>query len=86
MRQLERALANVDALLRSGGATLDDMMHLVVYLRDPADFPNVEGYLAERLDGLPALIVHGPVCRPDWLIEVEGVAAVPIYAPSLPAF
>lgn len=86
LRQLERALGNVDALLRSGGATLDDMMHLVVYLRDPADFPNVEGYLAERLDGLPTLIVHGPVCRPDWLIEVEGVAAVPIYAPSLPAF
>jgi enamine deaminase RidA (YjgF/YER057c/UK114 family) len=86
LRQLERALANVDALLRSGGATIDDMMHLVVYLRDPGDFPSVEGYLAERLDGLPTLIVHGPVCRPDWLIEVEGVAAVPIYAPSLPAF
>jgi len=86
LRQLERALGNVDALLRSGGATLDDMAHLVVYLRDPADFPAVEGYLAERLGGLPRLIVQGAVCRPDWLIEVEGVAATAIYAPSLPAF
>lgn len=86
LRQLERALGNVDALLRSGGATLGDMMHLIVYLRDPADFPAVESYLAERLDGLPTLIVHGAVCRPDWLIEVEGVAAKTVYAPSLPAF
>jgi enamine deaminase RidA (YjgF/YER057c/UK114 family) len=86
LRQLERALGNVDALLRSGGATLGDMMHLLVYLRDPADFAAVEGYLAERFAELPTLIVHGAVCRPDWLIEVEGIAATPIHAPSLPAF
>jgi enamine deaminase RidA (YjgF/YER057c/UK114 family) len=86
MRQLERALGNVDALLRSGGATLHDMMHLVVYLRDPSDFSRVKSYLAEHFSDLPMLIVHGAVCRPDWLIEVEGIAATPIYAPSLPAF
>lgn len=86
LRQLDRALDNVDALLRSGRAGLDDMMHLTVYLRDPADFARVDGYLAERFRGLPLLIVHGAVCRPEWLIEVEGVAAVAGDAPALPAF
>ena len=34
LRQLGRALENVEGLLRSGGATLADMMHLTVYLRE----------------------------------------------------
>ena len=86
LRQLERTLDNVEALLNSGRAGLGDLMHLTVYLRDPADFPRVEGYLSERFRGLPMLIVEGAVCRPEWLIEVEGVAAVADKAPALPRF
>ena len=86
LRQLDRALGNVDALLRSGSATLDDMMHLTVYLRDPTDFGRVDSYLSERFPQLPILIVQGAVCRPEWLIEVEGVAVVANDSPALPAF
>ncbi len=86
LRQLERTLENVEALLGAGRAGLGDMMHLTVYLRDPADFPSVEGYLSERFRGLPMVIVEGAVCRPEWLIEVEGVAAVADAAPALPLF
>jgi enamine deaminase RidA (YjgF/YER057c/UK114 family) len=86
LRQLGRALDNVDALLHAGQATLGDMMHLTVYLRDPADFTAVDGYLAERFSGLPMHIVHGAVCRPEWLIEVEGIAAAENNASGLPAF
>ena len=86
LRQLDRALGNVDALLRSGSATLDDMMHFMVYLRDPTDFGRVDSYLSERFPQLPILIVQGAVCRPEWLIEVEGVAVVANDSPALPAF
>jgi enamine deaminase RidA (YjgF/YER057c/UK114 family) len=86
LRQLDRAIENVDALLRSGQAGLADMMHLTVYLRDPTDFARVEGSLAERFGGLPRLVVQGAVCRPEWLIEVEGIAAVAETEPALPAF
>jgi enamine deaminase RidA (YjgF/YER057c/UK114 family) len=86
LRQLDRALENVDALLKSGSATLADMMYLLVYLRDPTDFPRVESFLAERCPHLPCVIVQGAVCRPDWLIEVEGVAVTPSDEPKLPAF
>lgn len=87
LRQLDRALENVDALLRSGGARLEDMMHLLVYLRDPTDFGRVDGHVRERLGRtMPVLIVQGPVCRPEWLVEVEGIAIAPNDAPALPSF
>ncbi len=85
-RQLERALDNVAALLHAGGAGLDDMMHLIVYLRDPAEYPRIAALLAERFPDLPTLILRGPVCRPEWLVEVEGIACTAQDAPSLPAF
>jgi enamine deaminase RidA (YjgF/YER057c/UK114 family) len=84
--QLERALENTDALLRSGAATLDDMMYLLVYLRDAADFAAVNAYLRERMPNVPRIIVEGPVCRPAWLVEVEGVAVTGNDAPHLPSF
>ena len=86
MRQLDRALANVDALLRSGGGTLDDMMHLIVYLRDPADFAAVDRQLRERFADLPVVVVQGAVCRPGWLVEVEGIAIATTDEPDLPGF
>jgi len=86
VKQIERTLGNIDALLRSGSATLDDMMHMIVYLRDPADYDRINGYLAEHCPAIPYIIVEGPVCRPDWLIEIEGMAISPNDDPSLPAF
>ncbi|HQU17264.1 MAG: hypothetical protein B7Z66_11030 [Chromatiales bacterium 21-64-14] len=86
LRQLDRAIANVDALMRAGGADLVDLMYLIVYLRDSADYPRIEARLHERLPGLPRVIVAGAVCRPEWLVEVEGVGIAPDQRPELPAF
>jgi len=84
--QLERALANVEAILRPGGAALSDMMYLLVYLRDPADAVEVRRILGLRLPTVPALLVQGAVCRPEWLVEVEGVAVSRDSRPDLPSF
>jgi len=65
---------------------LADMMHLLVYLRDASDFERVRGYLDERCPGLPMVVVQAPVCRPEWLIEIEGVAIAANEQPGLPAF
>jgi enamine deaminase RidA (YjgF/YER057c/UK114 family) len=86
LRQLDRALQNVEALLRSGGAGLGHMTHLLVYLRDPSDFFRVEASLQERFPDLPLLILRGAVCRPDWLIEVEGIGIAAMDSPQLPKF
>jgi enamine deaminase RidA (YjgF/YER057c/UK114 family) len=84
--QLDRALGNVEALLRAGSARLEDLMYLLVYLRDPADFAVVRGRLGERVPGLPVLFVAGAVCRPEWLVEVEGMGIARQGRAGLPPF
>ncbi len=76
LRQLDRTLGNIDGLLADGGATLADMLVFVVYLRDPGDHARVLPLLRERIGDAPLMVVAGSVCRPGWLIEIEGVATV----------
>ncbi|MGO4872649.1 MAG: Rid family hydrolase [Roseiarcus sp.] len=85
-RQLDRALENVDALLRAGSASFADMTHMIVYLRDPSDLARIEGSLRERFADLPLVIVQGAVCRPEWLVEVEGVAIANNADANMPRF
>ena len=75
-----------NGLLVSGNANLGDMKYLIVYLRDPSDYAGVKQHLDATHPQLPKLIVEGAVCRPEWLIEVEGVAVAPNDAPDLPQF
>lgn len=86
VRQLDRTLTNVDGLLRSGGANLGHMTHLLVYLRDAADYPRIRAAVAERMAGIPIIYLKAPVCRPEWLVEVEGVAIAKAPTAGLPIF
>lgn len=85
-KQLAVALDNVEALLRADSANLRDMMYLIVYLRDPADAQWIRSPLQERLPEVPVIAVHGAVCRPEWLVEIEGVGIGERAQPGLPAF
>lgn len=76
-QQAARMLRNISALLTEAGATTEDIQQAIVYLRDTADYQVVEHFLAENYPGLPHIIVHAPVCRPGWLIEMECMAVVP---------
>ena len=59
---------------------------MIVYLRDPSDLALIEGRLRERVPDLPLIIVQGSVCRPEWLVEVEGVAIVGAMDATMPRF
>jgi enamine deaminase RidA (YjgF/YER057c/UK114 family) len=85
-RQLDRAIDNVEALLRAGKAGIEDLMHLIVYLRDPRDYWLVHDRLREQFRSIPIVIVEAAVCRPEWLVEIEGVAVTPNDERALPAF
>ena len=67
-------LENVGKLLEEAECTFDDVMHMIVYLRDVADYDVVAAMFAERFPDKPVQIVLAPVCRPDWLIEMECMA------------
>jgi enamine deaminase RidA (YjgF/YER057c/UK114 family) len=74
LRQLERVLENISALLEVGSASLDDMAAMIVYLRDASDAERVVSFLDETHPGLRFATVHAPICRSAWLVEIEGVA------------
>lgn len=75
VKQTERTLENIDALLGNAGAGLGDMGYAAVYLRDMADRDTVQDLLDKTpLRDVPLHMVHGKVCRPGWLIEIDGIA------------
>ena len=86
VRQTERMWENVEALLAEAECTFDDVCEMVVYLRDTADYGIVSDMYRERFPDRPYVIVHAPVCRPGWLIEMECMAVKQVNNPSLPAF
>lgn len=73
-RQMQRAIENIEALLRDANAELSDLAKIIVYLRDQGDYQIADQYIRNRFKGLPYVIVWAPVCRPGWLIEIEGIA------------
>jgi len=86
LRQLDRTLENIAALLAAAEAGLNDLAMILVYLRNPADEPAIEKVLRQQFGNLPMLLLHAPVCRPGWLIEIEGVAIVATREPEFPEF
>lgn len=73
-RQSGRMLENVEALLKEADCNFDDVQQIIVYLRDVTDYSFVHKLFSARFPGKPKVIVHAPVCRPGWLIEMECIA------------
>ena len=74
VKQTERMWENVGVLLEEGGASFDDVMQIIVYLRDVCDSPPVKEMFDRRFPDTPKVITLAPVCRPTWLIEMECIA------------
>lgn len=74
VRQTERMLENVSELLKEGGADFSDVLQIIVYLRDIADYQTVRDIFLRRFPDMPLVITYAPVCRPQWLIEMECMA------------
>lgn len=74
VKQTERMLENVEKLLEEARTTFSDVMQIIVYLRDHADYDTVKQMFDSRFPDLPTVITLAPVCRPTWLIEMECIA------------
>lgn len=87
--QTARMLDNVEALLRSGGMAWSDVAHMIIYLRDPADYPLAASIISRRFplhSSPPRVMVRGQVCRQGWLIEMECMAVAPASNPAYAPF
>ena len=79
--QAAQVFENLRAILAANGATFADVVKLNYYLLDIAHRPVIAEVRARYLaGGLPAstLVAVSQLAHPDWLIEVEAVAAVQI--------
>lgn len=86
-KQSYQTLDNIEALLKNQGASTADLSHLLCYVRNAKDHAFVTAILKERLaDNLPIIAVQAAVCRPGWLVEMEGVAITPDTNPYPPFF
>ena len=75
--QCRQALANIEAALAEAGASLDDVVRVHYYLRDPADFPPCFPLLREAFaTARPAatMLVVAGLADPAMRIEIEATA------------
>lgn len=73
-QQTLRMWENVETLLAEAGCTYDDVAHMLVYLRDIADYAIVKQLYDERFPDKPKVFLLAPVCRSGWLVEMECMA------------
>lgn len=86
VKQTHRMWDNVEALLKEAGSSYDEVGVMIVYIRDVADYETVNNLYEERFPNYPRIIVHAPVCRSGWLIEMEVMAVKEQTIDGLPSF
>jgi enamine deaminase RidA (YjgF/YER057c/UK114 family) len=82
--QAHEALENITALISEDnlslhglpgrGTTLAGVGVARVYIKRPEDHARVRAVCEQRLGAVPASYVVADVCRPDLLVEIEGIA------------
>lgn len=82
IKQSDRMIENITALLQEAGGELEDVMQAIVYIRDTADYVRIKQHMDARYPNLPYLIVRAPVCRSGWLVEIECMAVVVVDEPE----
>jgi enamine deaminase RidA (YjgF/YER057c/UK114 family) len=83
-RQTQETLDNIEALIAADnfrdhglagfGATLGDLALARVYLKRPEDYAQARAICEARLGELPTIYAVGDICRPELLVEIEGIA------------
>jgi enamine deaminase RidA (YjgF/YER057c/UK114 family) len=77
--QARQVFQNLQQVLQASGGDLKDLMKMTTYITNIEHFPAVAEVRNEVFQGeLPAstLIVVKSLFNPDFLIEVEGIAAI----------
>jgi enamine deaminase RidA (YjgF/YER057c/UK114 family) len=84
IKQTEETLENITALIaednlaRHGlqglGTSLASLGFARVYIKRPEDYATVRAVCEKRLGMLPMIYAIADICRPDLLVEIEGVA------------
>jgi enamine deaminase RidA (YjgF/YER057c/UK114 family) len=82
--QTEQTIDNIERLiapenfaqhgLNSAGVNLNDLAKIRVYLKRAEDLAQCKAVCERRFGAVPAIYVVADICRPELLVEIEGVA------------
>ena len=100
-KQTEQTIDNIERLisadnftahgLKGAGASLRDLAKIRVYLKRAEDLAKCRAICERRFGPVPAIYAVADICRPELLVEIEGVAfsrysradaSAPVNAPS----
>ncbi|MCS5480855.1 RidA family protein [Corynebacterium sp. YIM 101645] len=77
--QTEKAMSNIDMLLKEAGGDLEDIVKLTVYLTDIRYRETVYNVTGRWLKGVfpvsTGLVVEA-LARPEWLVEIDATAVL----------
>ena len=72
------ALVGEENLRRHGlpglGVSLNDLVVARVYVKRQEDYAAVRGICRQRLLAIPIIYAIADICRPELLVEIEGIA------------
>jgi enamine deaminase RidA (YjgF/YER057c/UK114 family) len=77
--QTKMVMENLKLALAEGGATLEDVVKVTIYVCNPHDVPKARSILEDYFGGNPpasTLCVLRGLANPNFLLEVEAIAAV----------
>ncbi len=78
--QAEKAMANIDMLLKEAGSCLEHICRITVYIIDPRYREPVYRVIGRWLRGVhpvsTGLVITG-LARPEWVVEIEATAVIP---------
>jgi enamine deaminase RidA (YjgF/YER057c/UK114 family) len=67
-------LENIDVLLTEANAGFENVMQMIVYLRNASHYHVVRDIFKRRFPDIPKVIVLAPICRSGWWVETECMA------------
>lgn len=78
--QADRAMANIDLLLREAGSRMEHLVKLTIYIIDPRYREQVYRVIGKWTKGVHPIstgLVVSALARPEWLVEVDAIAVIP---------
>lgn len=77
--QAEKAMSNIDMLMKEAGGSLEDIVKVTVYLTDIRFREAVYNVMGKWLEGVfpvsTGLVVQA-LARPEWLVEIDATAVL----------
>lgn len=77
--QTEKAMSNINQLLKEAGGELEDICKVTIYIVDPRYREDVYRVVGRWLKGVHPVstgIVVSALARPEWLVEVDATAVI----------